>query len=60
MESLVTETQSLSAAEASGQTFADQANCNAANGYTTNAKVAKCLRSLSVLQVAALLPTAAR
>ena len=56
MESLVTETQSLSAAEASGQTFADQANCNAANGYTTNAKVAKCLRSLSVLQVAALLP----
>jgi para-nitrobenzyl esterase len=56
LESLVTEEQSLAAAEASGVTFADQANCNAANGYTTNAKVAACLRALSVLEVAAILP----
>jgi para-nitrobenzyl esterase len=55
-ESLVTEPQLLATAEASGATFADDANCNAAHGYATNPQVAACLRSLSVLEVAALLP----
>ena len=56
LESLVTEPQLLATAEASGATFADDANCDAAHGYTTNPQIAACLRALSVLQVAAILP----
>jgi para-nitrobenzyl esterase len=50
-ESIVTEPQLLATAEASGTTFANDANCNAANGDTTNPEIAACLRALTVLQI---------
>jgi para-nitrobenzyl esterase len=51
LESLVTETQNLQTAEANGTTLANSLGCGAANGYTTNAKIAACLRAVSVLQL---------
>jgi para-nitrobenzyl esterase len=51
LESLVTETQNLQTAEASGTTLANSLGCGTANGDTTNSQIAACLRAVSVQQI---------
>lgn len=51
LESLVTETQNLAAAEAAGTAAANTLGCGAANGITTNQQITACLRGLSVEQI---------
>ena len=50
-ESEITEPQNLATAEAGGAAFANAANCNASDGYATNAQIAACLRTLTVAQI---------
>jgi para-nitrobenzyl esterase len=45
-QSLVSEEQLLATAEAGGTTYANDAGCDAANGYTTNPEIAACLRAV--------------